>query len=591
MKNIYKAFLSAVACLTAGAFLSSCDVEPEVYSAVTPEVFFQSKEAVWARFLRPYTHYRWWMCYRDSPRFQLVENGADDIICFNWDDYLPNMHHHQFDPDAGIYGDGFMQLNRGIATAYDCLKDLEQNIDWEELGFTKEDKASLIAQMYCIVANQFMQGLDMYGGMPLYTVESAELLPRATAKETFDFIVKMLEDNMKQIPNKPSADTENTTAVYKAWAAMMLAELYINAKVYTDGAVEPMYEECAKICQDLIDGKYGPYKLADSFQELFGIGNEHCSEIIFAMPANDDEFQLDAGITRFFLPTDGNSYLGGTDYSVKNRAGIQPSHKPDGTSYDFKLGRVMEKFTEGDVRVQPFHFEGDTYYGQFLMGYMKNPSSHADESWVATGSKAYKNKVLYMTDAMAEFHNAGGVDHWDENGVPYDASGNAIPMSNFSSLPSNTDTWEESCLVRLIKVTPPVDNTLYKGNYEFPEMCPISRLTLAYYLLAECKFAQGDKAGAANLINTVRKRYFVNGNDPDPVTAANLDKYRLADEFLIEFLGEHRRRSDLIRWGMFTTEKWWDHEPDGADKSYLQRFPIGQEILSTNPLYKENPGY
>ncbi len=58
------------------------------------------------------------------------------------------------------------------------------------------------------------------------------------------------------------------------------------------------------------------------------------------------------------------------------------------------------------------------------------------------------------------------------------------------------------------------------------------------------------KGDAAELINKVRARNFADGKDPNPVTAANLDKYRLADEWMIEFLGESRRRTDLIRWGM-----------------------------------------
>ncbi len=33
----------------------------------------------------------------------------------------------------------------------------------------------------------------------------------------------------------------------------------------------------------------------------------------------------------------------------------------------------------------------------------------------------------------------------------------------------------------------------------------------------------------------------------------------MIDEWGIEFLGEGRRRTDLIRWDMFVTEAWWDH--------------------------------
>jgi hypothetical protein len=109
-------------------------------------------------------------------------------------------------------------------------------------------------------------------------------------------------------------------------------------------------------------------------------------------------------------------------------------------------------------------------------------------------------------------------------------------------------------------------------------------------MLAECKYHSGDMAAAASLINEVRARYFT-GTDPNPVTAANLDKYRLADEWMIEFLGEGRRRTDLVRWNMFTTEAWWDHPADGQGKAHLNRFPIPETAMNANKLLVQNPGY
>ena len=52
------------------------------------------------------------------------------------------------------------------------------------------------------------------------------------------------------------------------WA--LKVRLYFNAESYIN---KPMYEEAAKICQDIIDGKYGQYKLANHFTEIFGWGN------------------------------------------------------------------------------------------------------------------------------------------------------------------------------------------------------------------------------------------------------------------------------------------------------------------------------
>lgn len=79
------------------------------------------------------------------------------------------------------------------------------------------------------------------------------------------------------------------------------------------------------------------------------------------------------------------------------------------------------------------------------------------------------------------------------------------------------------------------------------------------------------------------------GADPNPVTADNLDEYRMLDEWMIEFLGEGRRRTDLIRWDKFVTESWWDHTPLNDKNKNL--FPIPNSAISANNLIEQNPGY
>jgi hypothetical protein len=63
----------------------------------------------------------------------------------------------------------------------------------------------------------------------------------------------------------------------------------------------------------------------------------------------------------------------------------------------------------------------------------------------------------------------------------------------------------------------------------------------------------------------------------------------MLDEWMIEFLGEARRRTDLIRWDAYVTEKWWDHEP--SNNKNWERFPISEKSLASNNLLVQNPGY
>ena len=116
------------------------------------------------------------------------------------------------------------------------------------------------------------------------------------------------------------------------------------------------------------------------------------------------------------------------------------------------------------------------------------------------------------------------------------------------------------------------------------------RLSEIYYSLAECKYRSGDKTGAAALLNAVRKRnYPANSASLYKSDGSQLTDQEMLDEWGREFLGENRRRTDLIRWGVFSTGTWWDKKPDG-DK-HTEIFPIGKDILGVNPQLVQNPGY
>jgi hypothetical protein len=116
------------------------------------------------------------------------------------------------------------------------------------------------------------------------------------------------------------------------------------------------------------------------------------------------------------------------------------------------------------------------------------------------------------------------------------------------------------------------------------------RLAEIYYSLAECKYRAGDKAAAAVLLNDVRVRNYPPGSpslyNPD---GSQLNDQEMIDEWGREFLAEGRRRTDLIRWGVFNSGTWWDKQPD--PDNHTEIFPIGQNVLNSSPQLKQNPGY
>lgn len=355
----------------------------------------------------------------------------------------------------------------------------------------------------------------------------------------------------------------------------MKAELYFNAPSYIR---KEMWAECAQICQDIIDGKYGKYDLDPDWTNIFGFNNETSPEIIWSVPSQNTKLQTDGAHWSMMVPYNFREYLGGLEDSYSNNGcSLQPGLDPTGKEYTYKLGRPYTKFNDKDVRKQLYVYEGNgKYRGMFIVGRLVNP---VDTTWKCYGAREYAGKVINEVDQCAYFNRVQNDQYRNADG--------SYMYNSVADLPSTIATAEENTGVRLTKISPRPTQNDVKLMYN-PDV-PVIRMAEIYYMLAECKWRQGDKAGAAQLINKVRSRYFTDGVDPDPCTADNLDEYRFLDEWEMEFLGEGRRRTDLVRWDAYVNEDWWDHK--ATHNENLNRFPIHYSVLNSNQLLEQNPGY
>jgi len=78
------------------------------------------------------------------------------------------------------------------------------------------------------------------------------------------------------------------------------------------------------------------------------------------------------------------------------------------------------------------------------------------------------------------------------------------------------------------------------------------------------------------------------GGTPTLNGGADVKFGRFLDELGWEFAAEGHRRSDMIRFGVFTTKTWFNHVPLGA---YHALFAIPSGALNTNTNLQQNPGY
>lgn len=576
MKLNIKNYLMAAAA-TLLLLTTSCSVEPTFYSQVTPSTFYTSKDAVWDRFNRPFTHWRWYAGYNET-YWGLQELGTDEFVLptrgSDWydDAKYQKIHHHDYGDHMWGISDGWRLYAQGVALALEAQADLDKNVDFEGLGFTDAERADMLQQMNVLIADFYLRGLDLFGGCTIYKSNDEEVVGRSTDVETFNHIDSLLKVAIPKLTPKQTLGAEETGTISQATAIMLQARLYFNAKSYIG---KEMWNEAAALCQDVINGKYGKYSLDEDWTKTFGFDNKSSNEIIWNLPSSATKLNNSGYFTwGWTVPYNYKNYLGGLDDSGSNNGfGIQPGLNPAGEKYTFKLSGPYQKFNDLDVRKQNYVYEGGgKYHGMFIVGELQNP---LHPEWICTGSREYargqwQGKPMPVVDQCA--YMSKYID-------------GSMTLEEVTAL-SDVGHAEENSCVRLVKRGPRPDIT-DKVLYGEPNI-PVIRLAEAYYTLAECKMRTGDKAGAAQLINTVRKRYF-EGEDPDPVTEANLDKYRMLDEWMMEFIGEARRRIDLVRWDAYATEDWWDHK--ATNNKNLNRFPIHYSTINANNKIEQNPGY
>ena len=542
----------------------SCDLDEKFYSEVTPDTFFTSPESTYAVLCRPFTHWKW---YIGADRWYLQELTTDEMVCpkrgsdwYNSGEYY-RLHYHTWSPDDRFVVNTYDGTTGGISRALEAKSDL-QGVDYNAIGLNDAVKADHINQLNAITAYFYMRGLDYFGGMPIYYSVDDDLCARSTARETYAHIETLLKDAIPALSKKTTLGASEDGYIKQAAAAALLAQLYFNAVAYIG---EEHFDECAEICRDIIGGVYGTYELDKTWYGPHCFDNNTSPEVIWTVPSENSKVEWN-WYFKYFYHYSSYEYFG-IETAGYNGFMLTPSLDPQGRYYtQWKLGNPYQKFNDKDLRKKPYRYLGSRKYeGMFLVGDQTNPNNPSQQ---CLGQKEYSGKVINLVDQVARFSEVG------------------TKYNSVAELTSTMADGEENSGVRLVKAPQPnLDDKLLRWNPD----CPVIRLSEIYYMLAECELRAGDKKTAAGLINQVRGRNFEGGADPNPVTADNLDEYRMLDEWMIEFLGEGRRRTDLIRWDKFVTESGWDHTPLNDKNKNL--FPIPNSAISANNLIEQNPGY
>lgn len=558
---------------------NSCTkLDEKVYDKVDASAFLTRQSDVIRDFLRPFDFGYQSIWAGDG--FVAGEDGSDEFMTPNrqgdWQDgnYYQRMHYHTWTSVDNFAGAFWNTLYQGIGFSTNSLQDMQAITDPAKLGVTAADLTDYKAELRTMRAWFYIRALDAYRNIEIVSdVKTATSgTPQVPPQEAFNYIESELKAALPDLPTRTTLGANGIGRWTKAGAAALLVRLYLNSKVTTG---VDKFADCASVCQDIITGKYGTYNLDTRWDAPFDITNSSlASETVFGFPASlgKSHYQYDVNMYLWGMTWDAAvNYLQFTDLGASNpKFALQPGRDVDSVEYTHQLGKPFVKFQHypDDFRLKVYKNLGNSKReGMFLYGYL--PYTHVVAGKTVTDTIiGNKGKYpIFIRDGVGQFLGAK-------------------PGTRIADKESDMNHADNSSGVFLLKYPFYPTSDPNRVTSAFAEI----RLSEIYYSLAECKYRAGDKAGAAALFNAVRQRnYPVGSPSLYKADGSQLTDIEVLDEWGREFVGEGRRRTDLLRWGVFNSGTWWDKKPDPDNHTAI--YPIGINVLGINPQLKQNPGY
>lgn len=409
-------------------------------------------------------------------------------------------------------------------------------------GKTDEETLRQRAEIRFLRALHYWYFLDLFGKAPFKEHFNNELPVEKKGAELYAYIQNELNDiegNMYEPRQAPFGRAD------KAANWLLRARLYLNAGVYTG---QTDYAKAEEYAGKVIDSGY---ELCDNYAELFMADNDEnpnaMQEIILPIRQDGVKTRNHGGSVYLICATRiaGMPRMGTTNgwSCIFARAAMVQKFFPDLTKVPV-LPDDVEIPNEGldtDAQIDAF----DAQYGLRTEDIIQ--AAGDDRAMLYSGVGGGRRKL--QTDAITGFTNGLSIVKWQN----YRSDGK------------------------------PVNHT------EYPDTdIPLFRLAEAYLTRAEALFRQ-DKDATAD-INKLRSR----ANCTRMVETVT--EQELIDEWSREFYMEGRRRSDLVRFDMFTTNKYvWDWKGgtmNGAPvASHYNVFPVPVSDLNNNPNMSQNSNY
>jgi len=528
-------------------FLTGCTkLDENAYDQMLTDDFYNNKTEVLSAVLRPYTHANAWATPSGQDGWWRPAELSGDQLAWptkgrhgedggKW----KRLHYHTWTVDEGGLNNAWSLMYWGMGLCNDPIENLESR-EIEAMGISQEEKDAFIAELKLLRAFHYLKLMDLFGNIPIVTQVGEPAQPETRPRaEVFNFIESEILQN---IDKAPKLSREMLGRMTQAGAYAMLVELYLNAEVWTG---TPRWDDCIAAADHLINGdggaQNGTMDLDPNIEDQFNTTNDLSKEVIFSIAYDYTTAQFEPSWPGEFYHFKQREIYGGGR---------------NGNDGIVLIPGVYTTFSDQDLRKQEWLLEGPMY--NFATGE------------AVTGSEEYNGLPLVFVDN--------------------------IQRNKSNSTVSNMSEGEENSGVRFNKYklgnqVVGHDGTPIDENYNNTDW-NIYRLTWIYFAKAEAIMRKnGGTANqeAVDLINACKKRAFSEEDwAANAYTTATLTMDELLAERGREFIFEGFRRDDLIRFGKFSTESWWDHQPSDPTK---ELFPVPQQQRDLNPNLQQNPGY
>ena len=426
---------------------------------------------------------------------------------------------------------------------------------FEQSGSLSEDR---IAEVRFLRALNYYYFLDLFRKAPFKDTFDNNLPTEKSGKDLYEWLdneLTTIEPMMAEVG--AYNNSENFGRADRGAAYALHARLALNSEVYTNGQVKD-YQKAIHYCDEIINsGKYDlsrvPKHGYSGYQQLF-MGDNDCNpdarkEIIF--PIRQDGVK-----TRAYA---GTSYL----VNASTISGMPYASTSDPWKCLFaRVDLVKKFFPNGDI---PKATDEDL---------LSNPSK--DQVIAKDNEKGISTAdvVAQAKDDRALFYmGIGGCSDKVRTLTPGDAITGPLNGASF------------------VKWTNLHADGTAQHHQKFSDTdFPVFRLAEIYLTRAEAKYRlNGSQDGLEDILK-------VQDRANRQIKASSVDEQTLIDEWCREFYMEGRRRSDLVRFGLFTGSKYlWSFKGGSENGQGIPAkcdiYPIPGDEIKNNPNMTQNPKY